>query len=314
MTERVLKPGWKIWRFDQMAVNVTDRVEPDDVDVDYYVGLAHLDSDSLKIRRWGEPSDVGATKLLFRTGDIIFGRRRVYQRKLAVAEFEGICSAHAMVLRPKADVMLPGFLPFFMQSDLFMNRALEISVGSLSPTINWRTLARQEFALPPLTEQRRIAVLLNVADEVVNQYKESIDSAYDLRSAIRKSEFDPARFESRPLSTFCDDGAGIQIGPFGAQLHQSDYVDVGVPVVMPANMSEERIDISEIAQVPEKKAQELEVHRIERGDILLPRRGELDRRVYVEEENRGWLCGTGSIRIRVNAAFSAKAILAHVGI
>ncbi|MCA9974256.1 MAG: hypothetical protein KC413_00845, partial [Anaerolineales bacterium] len=113
----------KTWRFDQIAKNVNERVEPGGVDVDHYVGLEHLDPDSLKIRRWGSPDDVGATKLRFKKGDIIFGRRRVYQRKLAVAEFDGICSAHAMVLRPKTDVVLPEFLPFFMQSDLFMNRA-----------------------------------------------------------------------------------------------------------------------------------------------------------------------------------------------
>ena len=125
MSNLNLKPGWKVWRFDQMAVNVNERVEPGAVDLDYYVGLEHLDSDSLKIRRWGSPDDVEATKLLFKKDDIIFGRRRVYQRKLAVAEFAGICSAHAMVLRPKTDVVSPGFLPFFMQSDLFMNREAE---------------------------------------------------------------------------------------------------------------------------------------------------------------------------------------------
>lgn len=155
------KPGWRRVRFDQLATNVNERIDnPAEADVEHYVGLEHLDSDSLRIRRWGSPSDVEATKLRFRTGDIIFGRRRVYQRKLAVADFDGICSAHAMVLRAKPDVALPEFLPFFMQSDLFMNRALEISVGSLSPTINWTALARQEFALPPLDEQRRIASLL----------------------------------------------------------------------------------------------------------------------------------------------------------
>jgi len=176
MTERTLKPGWKVWRFDHIATSVADRVEPGDVDVDYYVGLKHLDPDSLKIRRWGKPSDVKATKLLFCKGDIIFGRRRVYQRKLAVAEFDGICSAHAMVLRPKTDVVLPDFLPFFMQSDLFMQRALEISVGSLSPTINWRTLAKQEFALPPLAEQRRIAEVLAASLTVVDSFREALES------------------------------------------------------------------------------------------------------------------------------------------
>src|SRR3990172_12635544 len=101
-----------------MADMVNGRIDsPAEADVERYVGLEHLDSDSLTIRRWGSPSDVEATKLRFRVGDIIFGRRRVYQRKLAVAEFDGICSAHAMVLRSKPDVVLPELLPFFMPSD-----------------------------------------------------------------------------------------------------------------------------------------------------------------------------------------------------
>jgi type I restriction enzyme S subunit len=151
-----LKPGWRRWRFEQMAQNVNERIDdPSQAGVEYYVGLEHLDSDSLKIRRWGVPNDVSATKLLFEPGDIIFGRRRAYQRKLGVAEFRGIASAHSLVLRAKPAVVLPEFLPFFMQSDLFMERALRISVGSLSPTINWKTLAKEEFALPPLEDQKR---------------------------------------------------------------------------------------------------------------------------------------------------------------
>ncbi|SDC44938.1 type I restriction enzyme, S subunit [Variovorax sp. CF079] len=156
-----LKPSWKIWRFDQMATNVNARIDnPSESGMEHYVGLEHLDSDSLKIRRWGTPDDVEATKLMFKKGDIIFGRRRAYQRKLGVAEFDGICSAHAMVLRAKPDVVLPEFLPFFMQSELFMKRAVEISVGSLSPTINWRTMAAQEFALPSKDEQSRLVELV----------------------------------------------------------------------------------------------------------------------------------------------------------
>src|SRR5437773_1368913 len=117
-----------------MAVNVTDRVDnPAEAGVDRYVGLEHLDSDSLRIRRWGTPDEVEATKLRFRPGDIIFARRRAYQRKLGVADFEGICSAHALVLRAREDMVEQDFLPVFMQSDTFMNRALQISVGSLSP-------------------------------------------------------------------------------------------------------------------------------------------------------------------------------------
>ncbi len=186
-----LKPGWKVWRFDQIATNVNVRIDnPSESGMEHYVGLEHLDPDSLRIRRWGSPDDVQATKLVFKKGDIIFGRRRAYQRKLGVAEFDGICSAHAMVLRAKPDVVLPEFLPFFMQSDLFMNRAVEISVGSLSPTINWKTLAIQEFALPPLEEQRKAAEALELFDEQSGAFESLIATARQLQRALSIDHFD----------------------------------------------------------------------------------------------------------------------------
>jgi hypothetical protein len=118
---------WKRLPFGEFAQSVNERVEPSQAGEAIYVGLEHLDSQDLHIRRWGKGSDVIGTKMCFRKGDLIFGRRRAYQRKLAVAEFDGICSAHAMVVRAKPEVMLPEFLPFLMMSDRFMNRAVEIS-------------------------------------------------------------------------------------------------------------------------------------------------------------------------------------------
>lgn len=173
MPELSKRSDWPRYRFDDMAVIVNDRIDdPSTADVEFYLGLEHLDSNSLKIRRWGSPSDVEATKLRFKAGDIIFGRRRVYQRKLAVADFPGICSAHAMVLRAKPEVAQAEFLPFFMQSDLFMERALEISVGSLSPTINWKTLAKEEFVLPPHDQQRRITKVMVAAEQTKEALRE----------------------------------------------------------------------------------------------------------------------------------------------
>ncbi len=182
---RPLPTGWRRVRFGDMAESITDRVDiPAESGVERYVGLEHLDPETLKIRRWGVPTDVEATKLRFKSGDIIFGRRRAYQRKVAVADFEGICSAHALVLRAREDVVLKELLPFFMQGETFFERALAISVGSLSPIINWKTLAQQEFALPPLDEQRRIAEILWAADEVWTRSEECIVQTIALRSAL----------------------------------------------------------------------------------------------------------------------------------
>ncbi len=172
------RTGWKRMAFGEFAESIGERAEPRDAQEEIYVGLEHLDSQCLHIRRCGKGSDVIGGKLRFRKGDIIFGKRRAYQRKLAVAEFGGICSAHAMVIRARPDKVLPEFLPFLMMSDRFMNRAVEISVGSLSPTINWTTLKLETFDLPPLDQQRRIAEILWAVDED-EQSKHSLASAAD---------------------------------------------------------------------------------------------------------------------------------------
>lgn len=174
MSPQSLKPGWKMVKFGDIAQNVAVRVDPADAKTDVYVGLEHLDPSTIHLRQWGHPSDVTGQKLVFKKGDVIFGRRRAYQRKLAVAEFDGICSAHAMVVRAKPKTILPEFLPFFLQSDMFMERAIEISVGSLSPTINWKTLREQVFPLPPLDEQKCISEILWATDEAVSAYQEAL--------------------------------------------------------------------------------------------------------------------------------------------
>jgi len=181
MTSQSLKSGWKMVKFGDIAHNVAVRVDPADAKTDVYVGLEHLDPSTLHLRQWGHPSDVTGQKLAFKKGDVIFGRRRAYQRKLAVAEFDGICSAHAMVVRAKPKMILPEFLPFFLQSDMFMERAIEISVGSLSPTINWKTLKVQEFPLPPIDEQKRIAEILWAADEALEQFSNASEKLQQTR-------------------------------------------------------------------------------------------------------------------------------------
>src|SRR5258708_28871578 len=108
---------WMRVKFGDIISSVTDRVDdPVTAGVDRYVGLEHLDPGRMTINRWGSPSDVEATKLRFKPGDVVFGRRRAYQKKVARADFAGICSAHAMVLRVKPTLVDPDFLPVFLSS------------------------------------------------------------------------------------------------------------------------------------------------------------------------------------------------------
>ncbi|MFG0586605.1 restriction endonuclease subunit S [Acinetobacter sp. YQ_14] len=156
-------------KFGEIAKHISKRVEPSETTLEVYVGLEHLDPDSLKITRHGVPSDVAGQKLLVKKGQIIFGKRRAYQRKVAVADWDCICSAHAMVLEAIPGKILPELLPFFMQSNCFMERAISISEGSLSPTIKWKTLENQKFKIPTIEHQSQLLNILNKIEECLHK-------------------------------------------------------------------------------------------------------------------------------------------------
>lgn len=155
-------------RFDQICKNISNRIDdPKQADTDYYVGLEHLDSEEPRILRHGNPNDVNATKLKFKSGQILFGKRRWYQRKLAVAEREGICSAHMMVLEHIEDFITKDFLPILMQGEDFFEKAISVSAGSLSPTIKWKDLAKEEFLIPSIPEQQSTILLISQIDDSI---------------------------------------------------------------------------------------------------------------------------------------------------
>ena len=159
-------------KFEKIAINISERVEPKKTELTTYVGLEHLDADNLKIERTGTPDDVIGTKLKIYKGDIIFGKRRAYLRKVAVSHFDGIASAHSMILRANEKNIEKDFLPYFMQSDTFMSRAVQISEGSLSPTIKNKTLAVQEFILPKKEKQKELIVVFKQFDTTIEQLKQ----------------------------------------------------------------------------------------------------------------------------------------------
>jgi type I restriction enzyme, S subunit len=102
----------------------------------------------------------------------------------------------------------------------------------------------------------------------------------------------------RTIGVLCDAGGGeVKTGPFGTQLHQSDYQLEGTPVVMPADIVDGKFDVSRIARVSESHVERLHKHKLSKGDIVYGRRGDIGRQALVRSENEGWLCGTGCLRI-----------------
>ncbi len=184
------KKGWTRVAFGDVVQLCRDRSsKPAEEGFDRYVGLEHLEPGDLKIRRWGNVEDGTTFTNVFRAGQVLFGKRRAYQRKVAMADFDGVCSGDIYVLEPKNEHLLPGLLPFICQTDGFFAHAVGTSAGSLSPRTNWTSLASYEFALPPLEEQQRITEFFASVRNLVLALTVLHDKARQVLSSLQKRYF-----------------------------------------------------------------------------------------------------------------------------
>ena len=168
------------YRFEQIAINCTEKKMPTDEGRLTYIGLEHLDTGCLTISRWGSAVPLKGEKLVMRRGDVLLGKRNAYLRRAAIAPHDGIFSAHGMVLRPREEVIDKAFFPLFIASDYFFDEAIRISVGSLSPTVNWKDLRITEFELPDLETQRKLASVLWAINDTIEAYKRLISVTDEL--------------------------------------------------------------------------------------------------------------------------------------
>ena len=212
------------YRFDKIAFNSTAKKTPTESDKEHHIGLEHIDSECLEITRWGSDVAPIGEKLIMKKGDVLFGKRRAYQRKLAIAPFDGIFSAHGMVLRPNEEVVDKNYFPFFMSSDLFMERAVQISVGGLSPTINWKDLREQEFSLPSLAEQKVLSDKLWAAYRLKESYKKLLTATEEMVKSQFIEMFGGGNWPQKTLG---------EVGSFtrGGGFLKSDFVEHGIPCI-----------------------------------------------------------------------------------
>lgn len=231
-------------KFDDMVVNSTAKKKPEDSDRLHYIGLEHIDPGVFELSRWGANVTPIGDKLIMKKGDVLFGKRRAYQRKVAIAPFDGIFSAHGMVLRPKEDVICKEYFPFFISSNQFMDTAVRISVGGLSPTVNWKDLQKQEFELPSIEEQRVLADKLWAAYNLKEAYKKMIVATDEMVKSqfiemfgdtITKKSLceisQPRQWPTIPTSMFTDEGylvygANGVIGRYSSYNHHDSIITI----------------------------------------------------------------------------------------
>ena len=186
MKSKSLNAGWRRVKFgDVVQLSKARCADPLAEGVERYVGLEHLEPGDLRIRNWGNVADGVTFTSVFQPGQVLFGKRRAYQRKVAVADFSGVCSGDIYVMETQdAQVLLPELLPFICQTDAFFDHAIDTSAGSLSPRTNWTSLADFEFMLAPMLEQSKIIELLTALECASAAQQGAAESADQLVRAL----------------------------------------------------------------------------------------------------------------------------------
>lgn len=260
------KSSWTPVRFGNVVENVNEtESDPNGAGIERFIGLEHLEPGSLHIQTWGDSAEGTTFTRRCRPGQVLFGKRRAYQRKVALAEFDAVISGDIYAFAPKDDRLLPELLPFLCQSERFFKYALETSAGSLSPRTNWSRLSEFEFNLPPIGEQKRIAEILWAFDEVV-AYKRLLSKSL---KGFHKSKVDDwcghqtKRLPLGQLITHASDG------PFGSKLKSEHYSDSGARVIRLQNIGEGYFNDTDKAFIPMSYFRELKHYHVQSGDVII---------------------------------------------
>ena len=251
------------YKFDEIAYNITAKRTPCESDMEHYIGLEHLETGNLYVSNYGSKVPIKGDKLIMKTGDILLGKRNAYLRRAAIAPHDGLFSAHGMILRPKVDVIDEGFFPFFIASDYFFDEIIRISVGGLSPTINWKDLKELRFNLPSLEEQKALANKLWAAYSLKESYKRLIKATDEMV----KSQFIEMFGQVSEESPCLNDIARVYDGT-----HKTPtYTDSGIPFISVENIT----DIYSSQKYISREDYELYKHKPEHGDIFMTRIGSI---------------------------------------
>jgi len=280
------RTGWTRVKFGDVVENCNATCDPAETGLERFIAMEHLEPGSLHVRSWGNVADGTTFTRRCAPGQVLFGKRRAYQRKVAVAEFDAVVSGDIYVLAPKDDRLLPELLPFLCLSERFFQHAVGTSAGSLSPRTNWSSLASFEFDLPPLDQQRRISEILWAVDDAISG-AEHVALAMEVLISGRVAEAMgngakqsknktqetllgrlPTGWDAPTLREVCSViSDGVHKKP--------DYVEKGIPFITVKNLTRAPgISFDDVNYISDADHAEFTKRtRPEKGDVLLSKDG-----------------------------------------
>ena len=152
--------------------------------VERSIGLENIEPEDFQLKGFGLVADGTTFTKRFAKGDVLFGKRRPYLKKVAVADYDGICSGDILVIRAKKNKMLQGLLPYYISSEAFIQHAVRTSAGSLSPRTKWKDLKTFEVSIPNIELQEKILEVFQQFDTTIQQLKQQRTTLKNLKQKL----------------------------------------------------------------------------------------------------------------------------------
>ncbi|GIK10579.1 MAG: hypothetical protein BroJett001_26450 [Chloroflexota bacterium] len=277
---------WKTVRFGDVVDNVNETCDPEKAGLERFIGLEHLEPGSLHVRTWGNVADGVTFNRRCRPGQVLFGKRRAYQRKVAVAEFDAVVSGDIYVLAPKSGRLLPKLLPFVCMSERFFQHAVGTSAGSLSPRTNWNSLASFKFHLPPIDHQQRLSELLWAADTDTQRWREADRTTNELTLGFIEESL-AACEKTTPRVTLRSVVSPERPLCYGI-VQPGTFVADGTPFIRVCDMEGDSIAVSQLERVSDEVSRQYRRSVVMHGDVLVSIVGTIGRVAVVGPECAGF--------------------------
>ncbi len=285
-----------------------------------YIGLEHLDSGSLKIKRWGLIADDNPSfTRVFKKGQFLFGKRRPYLKKAAVAEFDGICSGDILVLDVKENIIPRDVFYYLASSSKIWKEAVRSSSGSLSPRTKFKSLSEIEFNLPEKEYLRYCQNFIIQAKKIIAKSRHLSLTVNDgAKSSIRcllrygylnkcpLTEYKnigsiPSHWEWKFLDELAKKNEpAIRTGPFGSALKADHWRIEGRAVITIGCLGEYGYDIYEELYIEEEYALNLNQYSVKNGDIVFSRVADIGRCILINSSTSGAIISSNLMKITLD--------------
>lgn len=258
-----------------------------------YVGLEHIGSGTGEFLGSMSPSAVKSSTFRFTSEHVLYGRLRPYLNKVLLPDFEGHCSTEIFPLKPVSGVSRQ-YLFHWLSMDATVKAIDATSTGARMPRANMTAVLDFELPVPPLPEQRRIVSILEESFDAIATAKANTDknlrNARELFNSHLQTVFvqKAVGWSTTTVRQLVHDGVlkKPQDGNHG-EIHptRADYVDVGVPFIMAADLANGKVDTQNCRFIADTTARGLRIGFSKTGDVLLSHKGTIGRVAILESSD-----------------------------